>query len=470
MAKLNVTVPTVEVEIEGVKYRKVDRKAAVGDVLKITDNDDCDYVIDGAFYEVTRVDCCDDPQFIDEDGDEFDGADVEYEVYEKVTESTQKYREVKRKASAGERIKIVELWPIEDRYEVGDEFTVDKVRESDGYVWVDSLGERVIALTEYVVLEPIEESAQPAKPKRLTVGDYAKVVADNASHNYAVGTFVKIVIDDHRHYPYRAEKADGTLGNWLDEKDVECATEAEVAAAQREAKEALKYGDFADGGYAELVNAPESLVRHRGIKNGDFVTVQIADIPGKYALRVDKGEKHGYCDASALRKVTREEYEAAVDPRNQFAKGDKVRLISGGGTLGLFDYETGGIYTVGDPKPGNTSEKVQITGGGQPTAYAKPDQLEKVSAEEVAEIEKWAAIGRKVGEFKRGDIVEAKRSLGSSDWIYGKVEDEPRIQLDGELLMGLRIPSGYYYAVYVKDAKLIVPAEQRFDREEKAAA
>ncbi|MCR8983313.1 hypothetical protein [Brevibacillus laterosporus] len=43
--------------------------------------------------------------------------------------------------------------------------------------------------------------------------------------------------------------------------------------------------------------------------------------------------------------------------------------------------------------------------------YAKPDQLEKVTDEEV----KWAALGRKVGEFKAGDTV---RFLGRST-IHG---------------------------------------------------
>lgn len=398
MAKLNV-----EIEIEGVKYRKVDRKAAVGDVLKITDNDDYDYVIEGAFYEVTRVDVAGDPHFEDEDGDDFDGGKVEYEVYEKN-----------------------------------------------------------------------EESAQPPKPKRLTVGDYAKVVGPNDNdHTYEIGSVIKIVEgpeDLGSRVLYVGERADGTRGNYLRSYHLQPATEAEFLAQVR-----FKVGDYVkvvDADCAKSIAEVGDIgeVTNDNWGGGSFGSHTIIDVKTldgrKYGMFAYRFVRATEAEVAAAQREAKE----AIDPRSQFAKGDKVRLISGGGTLGLFDYETGGIYTVGDPKPGNTSEKVQITGGGQPTAYAKPDQLEKVSAEEVAEIEKWAAIGRKVGEFKRGDVVEAKRSLGSSDWIYGKVEDEPRIQSDGELLMGLRIPSGYYYAVYVKDAKLVVPVEQRFDREEKAAA
>src|SRR5690606_6102502 len=89
--------------------------------------------------------------------------------------------------------------------------------------------------------------------------------------------------------------------------------------------------------------------------------------------------------------------------------------------------------------------------------FATPDQLEKVSAEEVAEIEKWAAIGRKVGEFKRGDVVEVLES-GSSGYTVGLVDTVDTVNNRSVTLStGRRCPH-----IAVSRVKLIVPVEQRF--------
>ncbi|WP_178023056.1 hypothetical protein [uncultured Paenibacillus sp.] len=538
MAKLNVVIPAADVEVIGkdgarTKYRKVERKAEKGDVIKITDSDDSSYVIEGAFHTVEYLDGADDPQILDEVGDEYDAGHMKYEVYEKVAVAvaTQQYREVKRPAKVGERIKIVNAQLTGGDYGNWDEMIVTEAKWAATHaVNADFDGETVhIWYDEYVVLEPVE-SAQPAQPKRLTVGDYAKVIASGNQHNYEVGSVVKIVVDDMSGVPYRGEKPDGSEGNWLKESQVAPATEAEflaqkplkvgdyvkvtdasgdgdaevgdiaevvsveaglfsydpllavktvdgrevrmfakrfVRATEAEvesAKQALKYGDFADGDYAQIVRATNDNASPDAIRNaGKAVTVTREIGPSKVRglrLRLPNGELAGFANADALRKVTREEYEAAVDPRNKFAKGDKVRLVSGGGTPGLFDYETGGIYTVSDPK--YFTGEIEITGGGQRTAYATPEQLEKVSDEELAEIERWAAIGRKVGEFKRGDIVKIT-STDKYDGVVGEVEDV------GETLLGVVESGGSYRAPHQRDATLIVPVEQRFDQAEAAA-
>lgn len=344
MAKLNVVFPSTEVEVGGAKYRKVDRKAQEGDIIKITDEDAPRYLPQEAFFAVNHIDRWGDAFVTDEDGDDFDlgSSDLDYEVYEKVTEP-----------------------------------------------------------------DPVD---------RLKVGEYAKVVEGDTSYNGAIpeGAIVEIIEDDHGRVPFKMRSIDGEKVRWAMEDHVVRATEAEVAAAQREAKEAL-------------------------------------------------------------------------DPRNQFAVGDKVRLISGGGKASLIDYETGGIYTVKNPEW--PTGKVEITGGGQPTAYAKPDQLEKVSAEELAEIErkkaeedakrheeaKWASIGRKVNEYKAGDLVEITEKRSAAGVITGEIcevkETEFGIVNDGVRLTKLN-SSMINAWVAVKYIKLTVPVEQRFDRvePEKAAA
>ncbi|QOT13771.1 hypothetical protein JNUCC32_31425 (plasmid) [Paenibacillus sp. JNUCC32] len=115
---------------------------------------------------------------------------------EKLGGIEREYREVKRKATVGERIKIVKRWPLEDRYDIGDIFVTSSVRQSDGYVRVDSLGERVIALEEYVVLEPTDIVRLASKGRiddeRLRMVDRKAAVGERV---IAVST-AHTVIDD----------------------------------------------------------------------------------------------------------------------------------------------------------------------------------------------------------------------------------------------------------------------------------
>ncbi|WP_342480451.1 hypothetical protein NST07_25900 [Paenibacillus sp. FSL L8-0340] len=626
---------TATTTFDGAQYRKVDRSAREGDVIVFTEAPRS-YLTSGKAYVVDEIDFVGDAQITDDDGDDLDTAGLDFDVYEKVTEEaaqiiatpTVEYREVKRWAEKGERIRIINLHPNERHYEQGAEFTVNDV-DGDGDVRVTAgeLNRKLVVLSEYVVLEPLA-TAQPAKysagdyvkvtgnsvhhdyaegsvvkitetqdnvyyggqqfraetadgkrgnwlvtndvkpadeaafeaakaelqkpkPARLTVGDYAKVIGPNDNDNdYEIGTVVQIAEDWTRgHITFtRARKADGQLGNYIRDYQLEPATEAEfweqrspaeperltvgdyakiatkeggflsgivvgdvvqvvenphepddrhfrvrnfngrtgyadkkrgltpatpeeVAQAQRK----IAVGPFADGGFAQIVNANADNASPTAIQHPNaYVKVAVEPAGRVRALKLldVSGGCTGYANADALRQITEAEYNAATqpkDPRDDFAKGDKVRLISGGETGGLCDYETGNVYTVLSPKSPHGNGKVQITGGGQPTGYALPEQLVKLTAEEAQEIAKWSAIGRKVGEFKRGDIVEAKRVMGGGDWIYGRVEDGPTPQGDDNYIgMGLRLHDGAYRAVTAEGAALIVPVEQRFDAQSAA--
>ncbi|ATO12220.1 hypothetical protein ACJGE4_15515 [Bacillus velezensis] len=93
--------------------------------------------------------------------------------------------------------------------------------------------------------------------------------------------------------------------------------------------------------------------------------------------------------------------------------------------------------------------------------YATPDQLEILTEEEAAKIErqqaeeaKWAKIGRKIGEYKKGDVVQFK-----DDYVaIGVVEDV------GTSRLGVRMPDEAYQGPYKNDVTLITPVEARFDR------
>lgn len=388
------------ITFQGAEWRKVGRDVRAGDAIKFTDEDRFRYLTESELYIVDYVDSCNDPQITDDDGDDYDAGSDIYEVYEKVSVSAPQYREVKRKANVGARIKIVAIHPESMKVgsvSVGEEFTVKTV-DASGDVW--SVEEREIrgiisedweGVREYVVLEPV--NAEPMKPERLAVGDYARFVEPD-HHAFDYGDIVEVIGTDSSSVPYHVK---------------------------------------------QLVNGRDA-----------------------------------WAAASRLVRATDEEVAAAKDSRSQFAAGDKVRLISGGGERFALDYTNGGVYTVKNPKYDSSKSGIQITGGGQLHTYVGAEQLVKLTAEEVAEIErkqaeeaKWAAIGRKVGEFKRGDIVEV--TITNRGHAVGTI---------GELVSGshFAIPTEFGVRAngstkcHLSGLKLVTPVEQRFDTKEVDAA
>jgi hypothetical protein len=179
-----------------------------------------------------------------------------------------------------------------------------------------------------------------SEKKRLTVGDYAKVVRDIGYHNYVIGSVIKIAVDDHDRKPYQADKADGTRGTWLYEHELEPATKAEFDAQKKPA-----------------------------------------------------------------------------DPRSQFAAGDKVRLLSGGGRHPLCGFSDGNVYDVTNPLySGHKNERVEIANGSS-KGFAKPEQLVKVT-----EIDRFKAgshvkivdLSGGLAEGRLGQIAEVVTDDGSS--------------------------------------------------------
>ncbi|WP_449600331.1 hypothetical protein [Paenibacillus sp. Marseille-Q9583] len=102
---------------------------------------------------------------------------------------TQQYREVKRKAAVGERIKVVAIYPTSLKVGsvvVGDEFTVKSV-DGTGDVW--EVAERTFrgiisadweGLREYVVLEPVTSAPSPLQSDPLYAAFRQFVVANAA--------------------------------------------------------------------------------------------------------------------------------------------------------------------------------------------------------------------------------------------------------------------------------------------------
>ncbi|NGM81245.1 hypothetical protein G5B47_02330 [Paenibacillus sp. 7124] len=459
------------ITFEGAAYRKVARIASVGDVIVFTDGAQLpSYLTLGRPYVVTEIDSVDDAQITDDDGDDYDTCGKTFDVYEKVAEAAQQYREVSRKASVGERIKIVDKDPFERNYKNGAEFVVNRA-DSDGDVYVNCAGddEYYVLRSEYVVLEPddayVHSGVTYRKESRVAnVGEIVLVVANTMignKHGYKIGEVTEIVGEwlAGSYGPQR--KGSGKSGPYL-------ATADYVVLVPTDKPE--EPTPYSAGDYVKVTGNSV----HHNYEIGSVVKIaQITakDTDGNDEFRAEKadGSIGNYIRVSECEPATETEFLAQKkpkDPRDAFAKGDKVRLISGGETSGLCDYATGGVYTVNAPKSPYDNGKVQITGGGQRYGYAKPEELEKLTAEEASaiekervETEKWAKIGRKVNEYKTGDIVQYV-TAGYSAVV-------PVIEVVSDGVKVKTVDYGVCTERY-DSVKLIVPVEQRFDKTEAA--
>lgn len=99
------------------------------------------------------------------------------------------------------------------------------------------------------------------------------------------------------------------------------------------------------------------------------------------------------------------------------------------------------------------------------------DQIVKATDDEVTmakekaeEIHKWAKIGRKVNEFKKGDVVRVlAHARGRKVGEIGTVENSGTVGADG---IGIRFGDGAFVGICRKgdNAELIAPVDARFDK------
>jgi len=234
-----------------------------------------------------------------------------------------------------------------------------------------------------------------------------------------------------------------------------------VSAAEPK-PERLKVGD-----YAKVINATSYHV----FNEGDIVEIRAdigTDERNEFARRIIDGETQ-YVPKCELVRATDEEVAEAKDAAEfaKFKEGAKVRLKSGGGDYPLIGFEDGGIYYVYDNDYYHGEEKkiaLEILGEfGR--GFATPDQLELLPEEEAAEIEKWAAIGREVGEYKIGDIVTYDDPIWFENSGIGEVEG---FGDRGNPEVNAIDYNGHKTSYFLKPEllNLVTPVEARFDRKD----
>lgn len=239
---------------------------------------------------------------------------------------------------------------------------------------------------------------------RPTVGDYIKVIVSATRENGAKrGEILRIVRDDVDGRPYKAKRITGeTVPGFLRESHVRMATKEEVATEGR-----LKAGE-----YGKIVGK-EVTRQDRGSHNfeiGQIVKIDIAHNSCYRCVGTGDSQRSSVVSDADIVKATPAEVEAATGPK--FNNGDLVRITRIEGPY-LDGFSQGEIVKVTRNTPDHDGDiHIERINGCHRIGCGKPGIFEKVSPEEAEKFAKWTAIGRKVDEYKAGDIIRIKTDQG----------------------------------------------------------
>ncbi|WP_188069012.1 hypothetical protein [Brevibacillus brevis] len=277
--------------IGGVQYREVKRKAKVGEKIKVVAA-----TISGGRYVdghvLTVREAVSSGVYITENSAGL--YHREYVVLEPVTSADtivhdgQQYRKVDRPVREGD---VVLALVDEVDLVAGKAYKVSRLSSSGGvHVIDDAQDSHYLYVDEYSVLEPIapslvtletelaatkakvaemeaqlaEVKRKEAEAQRLKVGEYAKVVGNDAGHSAKIGDIVKIAEDDRASTPFRCDALGGEelTRPWFREIDLVRATEDERKKAEEAKWSAIgrKVGEFKDGDVVRVINGEGSRV------------------------------------------------------------------------------------------------------------------------------------------------------------------------------------------------------------------
>ncbi|WP_254918935.1 hypothetical protein [Bacillus cereus] len=441
MAKLDgVKVVNETVEYNGFVYTLVTGDAKVEDIVKASEQE-LD-VTEGAFYLVVDIDDDNDIVFKDNVDDSNYFNQGEHSVFRKSHVITTD------KLTDAEGVVTITL-PDGTKLE-GTPSDLEKITRSMQALQAEQVA--TVEMPEEVV--EVENAGDPVS-KRLQVGDYVKVITHDNNGQSKFGDIVKVTEDDESNVPFDTKHLDGSYAGWHYENDLVRATEAEVKAATATKDEPLKIGDYAKiiqeghGNFGKVVkitndNRDGQLYPY----STELLDGTFGDIHSENHL-VKATEAEVLEAKQALLKEGDFARIIANTSSHRFEIGTVVKLKSESGTsftaYYLDESDFWGVYRK-DLKPLTKEETEHITREAEEEKKAKAKRA------------KWTAIGRKVGEIKKGDIVRTISHCGSVNPVgtigvaYGDstVDSCSTVALAGD--------SGNWSSV-----ELIVPVEQRFD-------
>ncbi|MFB5690220.1 hypothetical protein [Bacillus cereus] len=441
MAKLDgVKVVNETVEYNGFVYTLVTGDAKVEDIVKASEQE-LD-VTEGAFYLVVDIDDDNDIVFKDNVDDSNYFNQGEHSVFRKSHVITTD------KLTDAEGVVTITL-PDGTKLE-GTPSDLEKITRSMQKMQAEQVA--MVEMPEEVV--EVEDESEPVS-ERLQVGDYAKVITHDDNGQSKFGDIVKVTEDDKSNVPFDTKHLDGSYAGWHYENDLVRATEAEVKAATATKDEPLKIGD-----YAKIIQ--------EGHENfGKVVKITNDNRDGQvypYSTELLDGTFGDIHSGNHLVKAT--EAEVLEAKQALLKEGDFARIIA---NTSSHRFEIGTVV------------KLKSESGTSFTAYYLDESdfwgvyrkdLERLTKEETehitreaeeekkakAERAKWAAIGREVGEIKKGDIVRTISHCGSVNPVgtIGVAHGDSTV--DSCSAVALAGDSGNWSSV-----ELIVPVEQRFD-------
>lgn len=157
--------------IGGVQYREVKREAEVGDFILYREAPG-PYLTEGKPYKVVEIDSANDPQIVDDEGNEYDTCGDDFVVLEKSTDSAEVAEMVDTITHNGKQYRKVDR-PVRER----DAFIVPKMegydvdltsgkvyaikQDTNGLYFIDDVGDRrtrPIIKNDVYVLEPVAPS------------------------------------------------------------------------------------------------------------------------------------------------------------------------------------------------------------------------------------------------------------------------------------------------------------------------
>lgn len=255
------------------------------------------------------------------------------------------------------------------------------------------------------------------------------------------------------------------------EKDI-AALKSDVAALKGEAepkyvriyKSEAKAGDF-----VKYVASP--FLHEGAFELGKLYEIEFIDGDGDFAHQDDVGEETYACPNEETlefyRKVSAASVEAEPKPErlkvgdyakvdytfnSQSKRGDIVKITEDDNSIIPFLTE----HLNGD-NAGWFAEDPLVRATDEEVAEAKRKQAEE------EERKRWAAIGREVDEYKKGDIVAYDDPVWFETSGFGEVV---RRRSERAIVIEALDNYGYVkrYTVPIDRLKLITPAEARFDR------
>lgn len=158
--------------------------------------------------------------------------------------------------------------------------------------------------------------------------------------------------------------------------------------------------------------------------------------------------------------------------------GDIVRMNDS-----TWDVTEGNYYEVisvdedGDPEVYDDVDYVHNIFGDDYTVFKRTESVKSSDDGVITSVStqyreqesaKWAKIGRKVGEYRAGDLVEILRTRPAAGVEAGEIAEVKESHTGGLGSDGVRLtrlnPSGNHAWIAAREITLIAPVEQRFDK------